>query len=348
MAKWPPPADRGARPENGGVKMPGTARNGTLRSIGHPYRAPTQLKIHLPWSRKEAFTGSITTRCFRLGLWRECTTDVYRTSRALRFQFSGGRLHPRRIGRRVRRTGNGSDGSAGPRRRVWRSAFSSGRQEAFDQSPYRRGDHVSRRLALRTARRKPRWLSKSLPFDYAYEIAREKRRSPSFRRGSRRAYDRPDLPHWGRRRTSGACAQSGRNGRGSPMRSATLPSFRPRERLYRTAATFLPRGRSAQSGGHRNCAQIIFASAGHQWGMPCTSPPARSAGRLYLYSPPSQLEYRRTPPGAQFRTPSEITRRNGAPFFGSSRSHRQYAGAFLSLAIYFEGFGLPIPEISGA
>src|SRR2546427_956757 len=110
MAKWLPPPDHGALQENGGVKMPGTARNGTWRSIAHPYRAPIQLKTHRPWKRKEAFTGSITTRCFRLGLWRECTIDVYRTLRALPLLFFRRCFRPPRICRAVRRTGNGSEG----------------------------------------------------------------------------------------------------------------------------------------------------------------------------------------------------------------------------------------------
>ena len=52
------------------------------------------------------------------------------------------------------------------------------------------------------------------------------------------------------------------------------------------AAAFLPRRRSAQSGGARNRAQIIFAAAGHQWRLLRAAAAARSAGRLHLHSPP--------------------------------------------------------------
>ena len=225
----------------------------------------------------------------RLVCARECTIDVHRTSRALRFQFSRRRFHARRIGRHVRRTGMRAMAPARSRRRLWRSAFSSGRRKAFSPGAYRRGSHVIRRLALPVARGDPRRISKSLPLDHADEIARAKRRRPVSRGRNRRTHYGPDLPYRRRRRPAGACAHARRNGASDAMRPATLRSFRPRECLCGIAAAFLPRGRSAQSGRAGDRAQIVVASAGHQWRMPRAAAAARSAGCLHLHSPPSHI-----------------------------------------------------------
>ena len=63
---------------------------------------PSAMGLRLPASRRAEFTGSTTTRCAGAGSWRECTTDVYRTARALRFQLSRRRFHSRGTRRGLR------------------------------------------------------------------------------------------------------------------------------------------------------------------------------------------------------------------------------------------------------
>src|SRR5580658_4951175 len=185
-AMWWRRRGRGGVPEIGGGKTLGKTTNGIWRFVFLPR---SRRKWMLPPSsngsesrmqacgefRKTACIAFFTTRSARDGLCEGCTIDIHRTSRALRLQFSRRRVDTGRSGRRLRGAPDARDGFAGPRRRVWRAAISSGREENWSAGAYRRGSDVGGRLALSVARRIARGLPESLPVDYADEVAREKR-----------------------------------------------------------------------------------------------------------------------------------------------------------------------------
>ena len=297
--------------------------------------------------RTAASTVSITTRRARAGSCGEFTTDVHRASRALCIQLSRRRFPSRRIDRRLCGTQRARHGFARSRRRVWLAPLSPGGEKTLHSGPHRRGSHVRRGLALSLARRIARRLPESVPPHHANEAPRAKgRRLRSLRRNIGNE-QRPDLSHGRRRRSAGSRFGARRNRDGFGMRAATLPGIRPAKRLRRTPAPFLPRRRSAQSGRRCNRAETEIALTRHQWRLIRAAAPTRSAGCFHLHPPSPQARDRRPSAEPQFRAPLETARGNGAPFFRSSRSHRQYGNPLFTPAIRFERPRIQIPRLSG-
>src|SRR5208282_2050848 len=261
-AMWWRRRGRGEVPEIGGGKTRGKTMSGIWRFVFCP-RSKREWMLPLPDCHgsevrmqargeppKAACTAFFTIRSARDGLCEGCTIDVYRTSCALRLQFSRRRFDTGRISRRVRGAPDARHGFAGPRRRVRRAAFSSGREENWSAGAHRCGSDVGERLALSIACRIARGVPESVPVDYADEAAREKRGRACLPGRNRRKSGRPDLHHGRKRGSSGACAGEKRNRRRDGMRSAALRDFRAAKCVRGIAAALLSQRRGTQPGGY--------------------------------------------------------------------------------------------------
>src|SRR5271155_958361 len=207
---------------------------------------------------------------------------VHRTTCAVGFQFPEGGFDTRGIGGEVRGARDGGDGAAGSRRSVWSAAILSGGEENFRARAHRGGSDVCGGLAFSSAGGNARGLPKSMPADYAYEIAgAQGRRACVGRRGGRKSRG-ADLPDGRERRAAGACAGAGRRGKWIGLRAAALRNFWARKCVCGIAAAFRSGGRSAQSRGGGNRSKTGFAAAGDEWRVLCAAGAARSAGRVYL------------------------------------------------------------------
>src|ERR1700719_73661 len=105
----------------GGRKTLGIKTNGIWRLI-LAFLTSRAGRLRIP-GRNTAFIAFITTSFVRAGSCEDFSIDVYRTSRAFRFQFSRRSIYPRRVSRRVRRAWHDGNGSARQGRCVWRAAF---------------------------------------------------------------------------------------------------------------------------------------------------------------------------------------------------------------------------------
>src|SRR6266404_4019349 len=129
-----------------------------------------------------AFTGFSSTRCVKAGSYAESTTDVHRTPRTFRIQFSRRRICARRVGRSLLRTWHACNGRVGPRRRLRRAALLSLSDQNQSEGTHWLRSNFCFRVALSTAREIARRLPEFVPLNHAHEIA-----SWAKRRRARRA-----------------------------------------------------------------------------------------------------------------------------------------------------------------
>src|SRR5271170_1068180 len=96
---------------------------------------------------------------------------VHRTACAVGFQLPGGGFDTRGADGEVRGARDGGDGHAGSRRSVWSAAILSGGEENFCARAHWGGSDVCCGVAFSSAGGNARGLPKSMPVDYAHEIA---------------------------------------------------------------------------------------------------------------------------------------------------------------------------------
>src|SRR6267378_8314176 len=118
----------------------------------------------------------ITTRFVKAGSYAESTTDVHRTPRTFKIQFSRRRICAGRVSRGLQRVRYAGNGRAGPRWRLRRAAIlSCSNQNQSEGAHWLRSD-FRLWLALSAFGEIARGLPESVPLNYPYEIARRAKR----------------------------------------------------------------------------------------------------------------------------------------------------------------------------